>query len=171
MSNITVIDPFFLTLNIIQQSILRYGYSIIFILGNIGSLLNILVLNRRNYRRNSCSSYILASAIPDLLIINVVILTRILSAFGFDPTITSTLFCKLQWYILHAMTLLSRTYILLACIDRWTMTSTIIHRRAFAKIKVSMFVIPLAGILWCIASIHVLLYQNNITGKLKSRIY
>jgi hypothetical protein len=49
MSNLTGIDPFFVTLNIIQQSILRYGYSIIFILGNIESIINILVLSRRNY--------------------------------------------------------------------------------------------------------------------------
>jgi len=104
MSNLTGIDPFFVTLNIIQQSILRYGYSIIFILGNIESIINILVLSRRNYLRNSCSSYILASTLPNLSIINVVILTRILSTFVFDPTSTSTLFCKLQFYIVDAMT-------------------------------------------------------------------
>jgi hypothetical protein len=171
MSNLTVIDPFFVTLNIIQQSILRYGYSIIFILGNIGSILNILVLSRCNYLRNSCTSYILASILPNLLIINVVILTRILSTFGFDPTSTSTFFCKLQFYIVHAMTSLSRTYILLASIDRWTITSRIVHRRAFAQIKVSMVVIPITGVIWCITSIHVLIYQNNVQGKLKIRIY
>jgi hypothetical protein len=51
------------------------------------------------------------------------------------------------------------------------MTSRIVHRQAFAQIKVSMVVIPIGGVIWCIASIHVLIYQNNIQGKLKSKIY
>lgn len=164
MSNSTLINPFLTTLNIIQLDISRYGYLIIFILGNIGAVLNILILSQRNYRQNSCSSYILAASLPNLLIINIPILTRILSTFGFHLTSESTFYCKFEWYILHTMTLVSRTYILLASIDRWTMTSTSVRRRAFAHIKVSMVLIPTTGILWCLASIHVLIYMNNNTG-------
>ncbi|CAF1189553.1 unnamed protein product [Adineta steineri] len=165
MSNITEIDSFVTTINTIQINFSRYGYLIIFILGNIGSLLNILVLTRPNYLRNSCSSYILASTLPNLLIINIVILFRILATFGFDLTSRSKPFCKFQWYISHSMTLLSRTYILLACIDRWAMTSTIVRRRAFARIKISMIMISLAGMIWSLVSVHVLIGQKIIEGQ------
>ena len=165
MPNITTDDSVIVTLNTIEQIISRYGYIIIFILGNIGSLLNILVLSQHHFRRNSCSSYILASTVPNLLIINIVILFRILMTFSFDPTNTSTFFCKFLWYILHSMTLLSRTYILLACIDRWLMTSPLDQRRAFAHITVSIFVIPITAIIWCLVSIHVLIFQDNTAGR------
>ncbi|CAF1412090.1 unnamed protein product [Adineta steineri] len=165
MPNITEIDSFLTTINTIQTNFSRYGYLIIFILGNIGSLLNILVLTRPNYLRNSCSSYILASTLPNLLIINIVILFRILATFDFDLTSKSRFFCKFQWYISHSMTLLSRTYILLACIDRWAMTSTIVRRRAFARMKISMTIIPMAGIIWSLVSIHVLTGQKRIKGQ------
>ncbi len=99
MSN-TTSDPRILTFNLLQHNVVCYGYPIIFILGNIGSILNILVLTQRIYLRNSCLCYILASTVTNLFIINILILFRFLQlGFGIDPTTTSTFFCSFRLYI------------------------------------------------------------------------
>lgn len=168
MLNVTATLSFVFTLEHVQQSIARYGYALIFVLGNIGSFLNVLVLTRRSYFRSSCSYYILASTVPNLLIINVVILTRILATFDLDFTRRSVGFCKFQWYIAHSMTLLSRGYILFACIDRWAMTSRTMPWRALAQVKVAMLIIPILALMWVTTSVHVIRYQNIVLRKASS---
>jgi len=101
MPNTTVIDSFLSAINLIQKNTSLYGYSIMFVFGNIGSILNILILTQRKYRQNSCSCYILASTITNLFIINIVVLLRILTGFNIDPTRTSWFFFvnfELIWY-------------------------------------------------------------------------
>jgi len=66
--------------------------------------------------------------------------------FNFDLTTTSLFFCKFQTYIAHVTTLLSMFDIVLACVDRWAMSSTNVHRRSFGQIKVVKILIPSVGI-------------------------
>ncbi|UJR22362.1 hypothetical protein I4U23_025424 [Adineta vaga] len=165
MSNTTTVDPFLTNLALIQNYISVYGYSTIFILGNIGSILNILILTQRNYLRNSCSCYILASTITNLFIINIVVLFRLLTGFNIDPTKTSTFFCKFRAYIVQMITLLSRAYIVLACIDRWAMTSTVVRQRAMSNMKIPKVVIPSIAIVCALSFIHVLFYQDIVRDR------
>lgn len=161
----TSVDPVIVTLNIIQTSMGRYLYPVIFILGNIGSILNILILTQRSYLQNSCSCYILASSISNLFIVNIIILFHML-AFGFniDPTTTSFFFCRFRQYLSHVTTLLSRIYIVLACIDRWAMTSSSVKRRAFSKLKVAKIIIPSVCVGWLLISLHIPLYHVISNG-------
>jgi len=154
------------TLNCIDVNISRYLLLIIFILGNIGSIFNVLVLTQRVYLQNSCSRYILASSVINLFVINIGVLFRMLAlGFHIDPTTTSLFFCKFRVYITHLTTLLSRFYIVLACADRWAMTSTSVKRRAFSRIKVAKILIPALGISICIISVHIPLHLHIINGK------
>ncbi|CAF4704328.1 unnamed protein product [Rotaria sp. Silwood1] len=170
MSNITETtasaDQIIVTLNLIQVNMGRYLYPIIFSLGNIGSILNILILTQRVYLQNSCSCYILASSIINLFIVNIVIFFHML-AFGFsiDPTTTSFFFCRFRQYISHVTTLLSKIYIVLACIDRWAMTSTNVRRRAFSRVKIAKIIIPSVGISWFIISLHIPLNHFIVNGR------
>jgi hypothetical protein len=170
MSNTSVVvasvDPFIISLNTAQNIILSYVNVAIFIFGNIGSILNVLVLAQRTYFQNSCSRYILASTITNLVIINIIVLFRLLAGtVNIDPTTTSSFFCKFRQYVAHVTTLLSRSYILLACIDRWAMSSESVRRRSFSQIKVARVVAPLVALVWCIVSIHIPLYYDIIQGK------
>ena len=166
MSNTTIIDSFLTTVNSIQTGSFLYGYSIIFLFGNIGSILSVLVLTQRNYRQNSCSCYILASTITNLFIMNFIIVFRILLGFNIDPTKTSWFFCKFRAYMAQVLTVLSRTYILLACIDRWAMTSRSARLRAFTRLKVPKILIPSVAIFWIVFFLHGPFYQNIIQGEL-----
>jgi len=85
--------------------------------------------------------------------------------FHIDPTTTSLFFCKFRVYIIHVTTLLSRFYIVLACADRWAMTSTSVKRRAFSQIKVAKILIPVLGMGICIISVHILLFLYIVDGE------
>ena len=140
MSNLSAVvttsDPLIVTFNLIQLIIGRYLYPVIFILGNIGSILNILIFTQRVYLQSSCSCYILASSVVNLLITNIVVLFHVLeNGFNIDPTITSLFFCRFQQYLSNITTVLSRIYIVLACVDRWAMSSTSVQHRKFSNIK------------------------------------
>ena len=159
-------DPYIIELNYIQLAIGQYLYPVIFSLGNIGTILNIIILTQRVYLRNSCSCYILASSVTNLLIINLVVLFHMIAqVFAIDPTKTSLFFCQFRQYASHVLTLLSRIYIVLACADRWTMSLTSVRRRAFSQIKVARILIPSIAIGWCIISIHIPFYFNIINSK------
>jgi hypothetical protein len=167
MSN-TTSDSLILTLNVIQQNIVRYGCSIIFMFGNIGSILNILVLTQRIYLRNPSSCYILASTVNNLLVTNIVVVFRLLaSGFGYDPTAASLFFCIFRLYISHVATFLSRFYLVLACVDRWSMSSRSVQRRYFSQMKVTKILIPSIAILWCVISVHILTNNSIIAGKMR----
>ncbi len=147
------------------MNILRYVYSILFIAGNIGCILNILIFTQRNYRRHSCSAYILANTFTNLIVINIIIFFRFVNGFNIDPTMTTLLFCKIRLYIAQVALTLSRIYIVLACIDRWALTSRNVHRRAFAQMKVAKILIPITSIIWPIMYIHVAIYDDIVKGK------
>lgn len=167
MSNINEVDSYIATLNIIQDNIVRYGYFILFVTGNIGCILNILVFTQRNYRKNSCSSYILANTFTNIIIINTIMFLRFLNGFNIDPTKTSSFFCKFRLYMAQSTTILSRTYILLACIDRWALTSRNIRRRAFVQMKIAKILSSSSIIIWCLMALHIPFYQDIIKGRIR----
>lgn len=87
--------------------------------------------------------------------------------FNLDLTTTSLFFCKFRTYIANAASLLSRFYIVLACADRWAMSSTSAQRRTFSQKKVSNIIIPFLSIAICIISAHIPVLFNIIDGKHK----
>ncbi|CAF0882208.1 unnamed protein product [Adineta steineri] len=165
MSNTTAINLYIANLNSLQNNILRYTYIIIFIAGNIGCFLNILIFTRQNYRQLSCSYYILASTFIDLILINFIILLRILNTFNIDPTQTSLIICKIRMYIAQAAGVLIRIFIVLACIDRWAMTSRVVKRRAFTNMKIPKILIPSVIIAYCLITMHVPFYQDIVNHR------
>ncbi|CAF1114641.1 unnamed protein product [Didymodactylos carnosus] len=152
-------------LNSIQQQSARYGFSLMIVFGNIGCVFNCLILLRKTYRQNPCSLYILASSCTNLIFINLVIVSRLLAVgYNYDLTIYSTFYCKFRAYIAFATSLLSRTYIVLACADRYCSSSSKARRRAFSNIKVARYLIPSLALFWLLSSIHVYFYWNIVIG-------
>lgn len=156
----TTTDSYATMLNIIQLNIARYVYPTFCISGNIGCILNILILTKRNYRQNSCSYYILATTFTNLIIMNLFPILRFLVDFNVDGIKTS-IYCKLvRTFGVQATSAMSRIYIVLSCIDRWAMTSRNVNIRAFAQIKVAKIIIPCIPIISTLMCSHVFFYQD-----------
>jgi hypothetical protein len=164
MSNTTAVNPYITQLASIQLILSHYGFGPLALLGNIGAILNILILTRPNCRRNSCSAYILAESVTNLIVLNILLTLRYLVDSNIDLVRTSA-FCKFELYSIQVGSGISRIYIVLACIDRWALTSRNIHRRAFAQMKVAKILIPITSIIWPLIYIHVAIYDNIVKGK------
>ena len=106
--------------------------------GTIGNCLNIAILTRPVLYRHSCSHYLLALAINNLIYCTVFLIIRLLTQ-GQEviPLNTSLAFCKLENYALAVCILLSPFFIVLASIDRYCASSANAGRRNFCNINVA----------------------------------
>jgi len=93
---------------------------IIIIVGNIGSLLNVIVFSvSKKLRQSSCSLYLIFASIGYFLYLNIVALLRLLQVgFNIDPSARWSWFCKLRFFAVGFLLMLPRSYMLLAAIDR-----------------------------------------------------
>ncbi|CAF1354659.1 unnamed protein product [Didymodactylos carnosus] len=56
--------------------------------------------------------------------------------------------------------MLSRYYIVLACIDRFALTSTNVKYRQFSQTKVAYYLIPITALVWFIIPMHIVIFQT-----------
>ena len=145
----------------IQQNTIRYGFPILIVLGNIGNLLLILIFTRRHHRHNPCSLYLLASAIFSLVGLNWSLITNLNALYQVpDPFTLSVTLCRLRGYILQATSVLYRTMIILACIDRYAMSSTSVRIRAFSKRNTAIKMIIGTTLFWLLVTIQQPIFQT-----------
>ena len=131
----------------------------------IGSILNVFTLLQKQFRRNPCSLYFLSASMTDFFIMNLVLLMDLMRYF--HPKLhlyinTSTIWCQLGNYFIFFLSCLSSTYISLASIDRFCISSRHEKLRAWSRFRVSRILIPSALVLWMIFSLHLLKTFNNI---------
>ena len=100
-------------------------------MGNIGCIWNYITLTDKQLRRNPCTIYFLCSSIVDFLILNFNLLSRSFhDGFLIDPTQSKSLFyCKFRNYFVISLLILSTSFIIIASIDRWALSSLNVHRR------------------------------------------
>ncbi|CAF4454502.1 unnamed protein product, partial [Adineta steineri] len=128
--------------------------------GTIGALLNqALFYYRKPLRTASCTYYFRALSTNDLCVIWFVIFIQWLdSAFNISPTEDYDWFCKLFTYLNYTFYTISPYYIVLACLDRLCTSSTNVHLRRIATVRVAPFLITGTAIIIFLAYVHVLFY-------------
>ncbi|CAF1108926.1 unnamed protein product [Adineta steineri] len=135
-----------------------YAQPLIIIFGTIGALLNqALFYYRKPLRTASCTYYFRALSTNDLCVIWFVIFIQWLdSAFNISPTEDYDWFCKLFTYLNYTFYTISPYYIVLACLDRLCTSSTNVHLRRIATVRVAPFLITGTAIIIFLAYVHVL---------------
>lgn len=100
------------------------GYFIVFI-GVFGNLMNILVFTQlRLFRRNQSALYLTVASIADFAELIFPITTDITAtAFNFDLTRTSALWCKFETYLAKSSRIISTMTICLAAVDQYLSTN------------------------------------------------
>ncbi|CAF1351678.1 unnamed protein product [Didymodactylos carnosus] len=143
-------------LNYLSLQVNRYLPIPLFILGSIGSTLNVLIFTRKSLKTNSCTKYFLASTTANFFVIYFVILLRILSdGYGIDPSIYSNEFCKIRYYITYTARSLSSWFIVLACVDRFASSCQTAKYRKFSTVPIAYFSIATATLLGFLSYLHV----------------
>jgi hypothetical protein len=122
-------------LNYVSAQINRTFPVIIFFVGTIGNILNILTLSQKRLREIPCVFLFLASSIFSLISIDFGLITRVLSGFAEDPTYTIGWLCKLRTFIVFSTRAMVFWSFVLATVDRWLSSSVEVSRRQLSSLK------------------------------------
>jgi hypothetical protein len=135
------------------------------VLGNIGNLANIIVFRQKQHRKNSCSLYLLTASVINVFIINYGIIPTLYSLNYPDPELYSIVFCKLRLYLLHSALMMSRSLVILACIDRFALSSLSPNIRLFCQRKVAFPAIFCVLITWPLIAVHIPILLTIQSGR------
>ncbi|UJR26952.1 hypothetical protein I4U23_008259 [Adineta vaga] len=149
-----------------QKNVARYGLSVLLVFGNIGNILTIIILTKTTKQKpNSCSLYLLSACISNWIVINTALISNIVGVDHVDPQHTSNIICKLRWAGTHALLMLSRSFMIAGCIDRWALCSQNAIIRSFSRPRIACYVIVILIIVWTLIPIHLAIYFSNDTGR------
>lgn len=158
-SNYSTIDQ----LNEASTMIVVIGSMINFILGAVRLIGKILVFTRPILRHEPCSFYFLSSTCFNLSVILIIIPTRILSeGLYIDFAIYKLGICKIQFYSYYVIRTISVWLIVLACIDRYLHSSTILRIRQLSSIKTAKFLIDNTILFIFILFIHMIIFYEVV---------
>ncbi|CAF4095749.1 unnamed protein product [Adineta steineri] len=150
----------------IQQAITRYLFPIVVAVGNSGNLIIIIVFSQRGRRTNACSLYLLFGAISNMVNVNIAIVPLINALLNPpDPFSHSLVLCRVRGYLIHISNHYFRTLVILACIDRYAMTSMRVSIRRWSTVKVAWRAIPWAFISWLLIASHILVFEDIQNGR------
>ncbi len=149
---------------------IQYGHSTIFVLGIIGSLINILLFSRPSLRSNSCCicekfnnkfpsitlfcfSVIdfLASSVNALVLLSIGIVPQLYALYNSpNPFTTISSFCKARSYLNQTSAMSCRWLLIMACIDHCISCSNSARIRRFSAIPIVRKIVAIIIILWLI---------------------
>ena len=134
----------------------------ILIAGVFGNGMNIYIFSSvHNYRTTPATFYVLIESIFKNIFLIINLTPRIVtSAYGFDLTRISLIWCKLRQYILQVSSTISITCACLAIIDQFLTTSPHASRRQMSKIQWAHRIVFIVILIWFLQGILFYLYYN-----------
>ncbi|CAF1123681.1 unnamed protein product [Adineta ricciae] len=143
-----------------QTILVQYVELILFIIGTVGSLLNILLFSQKKFRLNSCCIYFLAASISTIIMLFVGIIPQIYALKHTPSPIFNRDFCKARTYLAQISAMLCRWLLIIACIDRCLLTSTDARLRRFTTVPIAQKLVLVFCIIWILIPIHVLIFAD-----------
>jgi hypothetical protein len=150
-------------LSTIQSQLRIYPNLILMILGNIGNIFIVLIFSRQ--RQSACSIYLITSAIANDVYLTFATLVQIFPFYYGDEIILAFASCKIRAYIPNLIGQISKTMIILACIDRFMITNESVTIRAFSTPKRAKWLIFLVIIFWLLFCSHVAIMTTIINKQ------
>ena len=147
----------------IQSQIYDYAYPIVMVLGIIGNLFILILFNRQ--RHNACSIYLVNAAVTNLLYLPSSYFLRAFSVPYNNGSIGVLVFCKFSNYIPGFLGQVFKTILILACIDRYLMTSHRATFRAFSTPKRAKYLVFFSYVFWAIAASHQAIFSTISNGQ------
>ena len=146
---------------LIQRNAIQYGFPILLVLANLGNLLFLCAFLQKMHRQHPCSLYLLTSAIICLIGANWGFATHFNALYQTpDPFVASLFLCRLRSYILQTTLVLHRSMIVLACFDRYALSSTNPRIRSFSNKPFAIKCIIGTAAFWCVFMIQHPFFQT-----------
>ena len=147
------------------QKYLTIVLGVLLVVGTIGNVLNCIVFLRKRLRSNPCSIFFVAASVANITVMNYFIIPTIYSTFRAPPEDSSPVYCRLRLYIRNVLLSTSRSYLTLACVACYALSSRNVRIRSFCRPKTILrivFAVPL--IATCLA-IHIPIVTSINNGK------
>ncbi|CAF1443500.1 unnamed protein product, partial [Didymodactylos carnosus] len=153
------IDPLVYAYN----QLANYFVPVLFTLGTISSISNVVIFTRKTLRTSPCSMYFLAATINNFFVQYYILLGTIITArMNYDFTQYSSIYCKIRSYIAYILYALSPYFTVLACADRYCSSSLNSKLRNLSKLSISNRLIPGTVIFTLALYLHMLFnYEIN----------
>ncbi|UJR09499.1 hypothetical protein I4U23_013737 [Adineta vaga] len=149
------------SLALAQKFMVQYCHSTFFVLGMVGSFMNILLFSMRRLRSNSCCIYFLVSSICALILLPIGIIPQLYALYNSpNPFTTIVSFCKARSYLNQTSAMSCRWLLVMACLDRCSSCSTNVFIRRFSSLIFARRIVLLIIFIWLILPIHTLIYNN-----------
>ena len=153
------------SLAIVQDCLTRYGMTTYITFGNTGLLFNTAIFSQPPHRRNPFSLYILTMSICAFIGLNISVIPVIYAVDHLNSLNSSAFYCYLQLYFRHAFNQMMRTFFILACANRYAMSSNQARIRSFSQYKTTIRIIPSVIVFWLSLSIFPTVLQSKTDGK------
>ncbi|CAF4084993.1 unnamed protein product [Adineta steineri] len=150
-------------LSTILNQLNYYTYTTIMVLGNIGNIFIIILFTRQ--RQIACSIYIISSTIINSLNLIFTGFIQIFPSDYTDGTTRAFILCKLRSYLGGIFGLISKTFIILACVDRFMITNPSANLRAFSTVKRAKWLVCFVCIFWLIFGSHAAILTTIINRQ------
>jgi len=151
------------TLTTIENQLTLYGYSISMILGNIGNVFILIIFSQ--HRQTACAIYLIGTAIMNSVYLTFNGIVSVYILYYPDTIILVLTFCKMYKYMMFSFGQQAKTMLILACIDRFLMTSNRASFRAFSTPKRAKYLIFFCCIFWSLFTIHIPIMTTIVHGQ------
>jgi hypothetical protein len=151
------------TLTTIQNQLTIYGYTIFMIMGNIGNVFIVIIFSPQ--RQTPCAIYLICAAVVNTVYLTFDGIASIFILYYPDRTTLVISFCKIHSYLLNVIGQVPKTLLILACIDRFLITSDRANFRAFSTPKRAKYLFFFSCIFWSLIAIPFSIMETILNGQ------
>jgi hypothetical protein len=147
----------------VQAQLTYYGATTVLVLGVIGNAFVVLLFSRKN--PNACSMYLICASVMNIMSLTYSIPQNVYTyAYG-DLTTRSLVYCRIRNYLGNVWGQMARFFIVLACMDRYVLTSSNANIRALSRPSIARWAIGSVTVIWHILLIHILILFTIENGR------
>ncbi|CAF0949370.1 unnamed protein product [Didymodactylos carnosus] len=144
-----------------QTYLFQFGGPILILIGTVGSILNLIIFNQKNLRKNPCSIYFIVYNLANFVYIYCLLFSLTLAVgYNIDPSAHNLVICRVRLYINVLFNVLSPYYLILASIDRILVTSRNALTRQRSTRRLAFICVTGGTLFWALFHSHALILAN-----------
>ena len=133
---------------------LTYSLIIPLILGVVGNCFCCVIFRQKQFRSNAISTFFTAGSITNIIVLIYGIGINLDSVDHRSLDQYSLIFCQVRLYIRHTLLMIVRSYVVLACIASFSLSSSRMELRSLFRPKFVQWCIFLVPLIWPLIALH-----------------
>ncbi|CAF0892419.1 unnamed protein product [Adineta ricciae] len=130
------------------------------VLGIFGNSASCMVFSQKQLRSSGVSRFFIAASTFNIIVLIYGVGTSFFALDHVSPDTYSLTFCKLRLYLRHILLMIVRSYIILACIASFAISSPHTSLRALCQPRYVNWAIVLVPPVWPLIAIHMIFFNT-----------